>query len=197
MPRDTVRRAAKPAVRQALEAFVERCLEANAELFTDFDPQWRSPCELDAPEHGRVRWRPRAREEACDFEGLENALELEIHPDIKSYYGTFWSATLEAEGPHGHVSLLLLWNQDDAARLVENLIGHALQKRRRRQPFNVFVACTEEESELYVAVDNATGEVLLEAPDGPPLRKLADDLATFISTLTPAEPLHRGTSGSI
>ena len=175
------------AVAEALEPFVTRYVTANPELFEEYDAAWRSPCELAPPTRGRVRWRPFARTQAAaDFAGLENALEIEIHPAIKSYYGSFWSATLEAEASEGHVSLLFLWNQDDADRLVENLIGHALQKRRRRQPFNVFFACTERDSELYLVVDNETGEVLLEAPDRPPLRKVADDLASFLATLTPA-----------
>lgn len=179
-------------VRKALEAFVERYTEAHPDLFEEYDAEWRSPCELGPPSRGQVRWRPLPRQRHRDFEGLERALEIEIHPDIKSYYGAFWSGGLEAEAPDGHVSLLFLWNDDDVDRLTENLIGHALQKRRRRQPFNVFFACTDEDSELYLAVDNETGEVLLEAPDRPPLRKVADDLASFLATLTPADaPSHR------
>ncbi len=177
--------------REALERFVARYVEVNPELLEEYDTQWRSLCELGPPTRGRVRWRPLARERAADFDGLENALEIEIHPDMKSYYGSFWSGSLEADAPDGHVSLLFIWNQDDVGRLVENLIGHALQKRRRRQPFNVFFACTEEDSELYLAVDNETGEVLLEAPDRAPLRKVADDLASFLATLTPASPARR------
>ena len=70
-----------------------------------------------------------------------------------------------------------------------------MQKKRRRQPFNVFFACTEEDSELYLAVDNETGEVVLEAPDRAPLRRVADDLASFLATLqpasAPASPTHQ------
>ena len=188
----------KSSVRDALEDFVARYLGTYPELFEAFDAEWRSPCEIAPPSSGRVQWRPLARDHADgrrtngrrtnDFAGLENALEIEIHPDIKAYFGSFWSGDLEAEASDGHVSLLFLWNIEDVDRLVENLIGHALQKRRRRQPFNVFFACTEEDSELYLAVDNDTGEVVLEAPDKAPLRTVAADLATFLSSLSPANP---------
>ena len=198
----------KSSVRDALEDFVARYLGTYPELFEAFDAEWRSPCEIAPPSRGRVQWRPLARDPTDgrraskrrangrrtngrrpnDFAGLENALEIEIHPDIKAYFGSFWSGDLEAEASDGHVILLFLWNIEDVDRLVENLIGHALQKRRRRQPFNVFFACTEEDSELYLAVDNDTGEVVLEAPDKAPLRTVAADLATFLSSLRPANP---------
>jgi SecY interacting protein Syd len=183
-----VTRSRTSTVHDALDDFVTRYLEAYPELFEVFDEEWRSPCEISPPSRGRVQWRPSPRKRANDFAGLERALAIEIHPDIKAYFGSFWSGDLEAEADDGHVSLLFLWNADDVDRLVENLIGHALQKRRRRQPFNVFFACTEKDSELILAVDNDTGEVILEAPDKPPLRTVADDLATFLSTLRPASP---------
>ena len=183
------------AVRDALDHFVTRYLAIYPDLFEAFDAEWRSPSEIGPPSRGRVPWRPLARRQlasdhANDFAGLENALEMAIHPDIKAYFGSFWSGDLEAEASEGHVSLLFLWSPEDVDRLVENLIGHALQKRRRRQPFNVFFACTEQDSELYLAVNNDTGEVILEAPDKAPLRTVAPDLSTFLAALTPASPTH-------
>ena len=115
-------------------------------------------------------------------------MELTVHPDIKEYYGAYWSAGLEADAPQGPVSLILLWNPDDADRLVENLIGHALAKRRRRSPFTVFFACTAADSELFLTVDNASGEVLLEKPGYKPIEVVAPSLAEFLGRLTPASP---------
>ena len=46
------------------------------------------------------------------------------------------------------------------ALLFALLIGHALAKRRARAPFSVFFACSEQDSELFLSVDNTTGEVL-------------------------------------
>ena len=112
-----------------------------------------------------------------------------MHPDIKAYYGAYWSAGLEAEAVDGHVSLLFLWNLDDVARLNENLIGHAMAKQRAKSSMSVFFACTEPDSELFLSVDNATGAVLLEKPGYPPVREVADDLASFITTLVPRPPV--------
>ena len=39
------------------------------------------------------------------------------------------------------------------------------------------------------SVDNATGAVLLEKPGYPPVREVADDLASFITTLVPRPPV--------
>jgi SecY interacting protein Syd len=153
----------------------------------------RSPCECGAPFASSddvqcVSWRPLRRSFADDFAGLERALETTIHADIKAYYGRYWSAGLEAAAQEGHVSLILLWNPSDAERLVENLIGHALAKRRARAPFTVFFACTEPESDLFLSVDNASGEVVLEAPGAKPLRTLAPSLTVFLRGLVPAAP---------
>jgi SecY interacting protein Syd len=186
----------------ALERFVARYLERYPTLHDPFDPGWRSPCEIGAPvaRDGAefVSWRPTRRDRADDFRGLERALELEVHPDIKAYYGAYWSSGLEATAVEGHVSLILLWNREDADRLVENLIGHALAKRRAKSPFTVFFACTEPESDLFLSVDNASGAVVLERPGSKPMREVAKNLAEFLDRLTPAAPeLHPERRGTL
>ena len=180
-------------VADALRRFVGGYVNAYPDLTEVFDPDWRSPCEVGEPYTGRdgvevVRWRPVERRYAADFAGLENALEEPIHPDIEAYYGTYWAGGLEAAAPDGHVSLILLWSPADAERLVENLIGHALAKQRARAPFSVFFACTEEDSELFLSVENATGRVLLERPGYKPIRAVAESLAEFLGVLEPRSP---------
>lgn len=182
-----------PDVANVLKGFVARYTDEFPDLYEIHDPQWRSPCEVGEPHAWPdgtqvVRWRPVARRYAEDFAGLENALETTIHPDIKAYYGAFWSGGLEARASEGHVSLILLWNPADADRLVENLIGHAMAKQRARAPFSVFFACTEANSELFLSVENDSGRVLLERPGRKPLRTVAESLAAFLSELEPASP---------
>jgi SecY interacting protein Syd len=166
-----------------------------------FDTEWRSPCEIGDPFRDRegaelIRWQPLARRFADDFGGVERALERPVHPDIKAYYGSFWAGGLEATAPEGHVSLLMLWNADDAVRLQENLIGHLLAKQRARSPFTVFFACTEPDSELFLSVDNESGVVVLEKPGYKPIREVAGSLAEFLQALTPAAPnLHPERTG--
>lgn len=183
-------------VRHALGEFVSHYLKAYPVLEEPFDPEWRSPCEVGEPymdDSGiqRIRWEPLARRSelaSADFAPLERALECPIHQDVKDYYGAFWSGGLEAEAPDGHVSLILLWNEADLSRLIENLIGHALAKQRAKSPFTVFFACTEEDSELFLSIDNQSGAVLLERPGYKPLREVAPSLPRFLEELVPAPP---------
>lgn len=182
------------SVASALEFFIESTLKTYPHLERWHDPDWPSPCECGEPFRGpdgeqRILWRPVRRHiPGDDLAGLERALEIPIHPDIKTYYGTYWSGSLEATAPQGHVSLIQLWNAEDADRLVENLIGHALAKRQARSPFSVFFACTEPDADTFLSIDNETGRVLLEEPGRRPLRTVADGLEAFLDTLVPAPP---------
>ena len=188
-------------VREALGEFVDHTLKAYPELEAPFDPHWRSPCEVGEPfdtDRGRlITWRPVPRHPAtveADFAPLERALETEVHADIKAYYGAYWSAGLEAEAVDGHVSLLFVWNQDDIARLNENLLGHAFARgaragtRPKRLSPSLFFACTEPDSDLFLSVNNDTGIVLLERPGRGPVRDVADNLTAFLQTLVPRPP---------
>jgi SecY interacting protein Syd len=192
------------SVADALAAFVTHTLQTYPDLRIAFDPQWRSPCEtgepFDTAEGQVIAWRPVPRHPAStddDFAPIEQALNVVVHPDIKAYYGAFWSAGLEAEAIDGHVSLLFCWNQDDVARLNENLLGHAFARgarasRRSAQPLSLFFACTEPDSDLFLSVDNDTGVVLLERPGRGPVREVAANLAGFLDTLVPSAPVsHR------
>jgi len=180
----------------SLDRFITRYLAAGSPPPEPFDPDWRSPCERGAPFAGAdgghyIAWRPVRREAPRDlpterlFSGLEHALDLILHPDIKDYYGRYWSAGLDAQAPDGPVGLILLWNPFDFDRLVENLIGHALAKRRQRAPFTTFFAGTDPDSEYFLSVDNDSGQVLLEHPGKRPLRVVAENLAEFLDSLIP------------
>lgn len=178
-------------VTDALADFIERYLAATRTLTHDlprqpFDPDWPSLCQVGEPEAGLIRWQPVVCDPPPDFSGLEHALDTPLHPDITQYYGSFWSDSLPATHNEGLVDLILLWNAADFERLVGNVIGHALAKRRARQPLTVFFACTEPDSELFLSVDNQSGKVLLEYPGRPPEREIAPSLADFIRQLHPA-----------
>ena len=98
---------------------------------------------------------------------------------------SFLAGTLESTSQEGHVSLIQLWNADDFDRLIGNLIGHLMTKQRLKQPFTVFFANTEHDSELFLSIDNESGQVLLEEPAKAPLRIVEQDLVTFLKRLTP------------
>lgn len=186
-------------VREALGEFVGHYQKTYPTLEEAFDPDWRSPCEIGEPFRSaddaagvqRIGWSPLPRHPDTmhqDFEPLERALEITIHQDIKDYFGAYWSGGLEAEAPDGHVSLILLWNDDDRERLIENLLGHAIAKQRSKSPFSVFFACTDSDSDLFLSIDNDTGAVMLEKPGYKPVRQVAANLASFLLELVPAPP---------
>ena len=178
------------SVAASLQGFMERYTRAVRESSGSlpkqtFDPDWPSPCQVGEPDpDGNILWRPVQRLNLADFSGLENALNVTIHNDIKQYYGCFWSDVIEAASDDGNLTLIQIWNEDDFERLVTNLIGHAIAKERAKQPLTLFFACTDED-ELFLSVENESGRVLLEQPGSPPLREIAPRLAVFLNQLKP------------
>lgn len=159
------------------------------------DDEWSSPCEIpyenSEVEHahlstGQVFWQPIniEKEQGLDFDNVESALALNLHPDIKTYFTTLYSESLDASCEEGNLSLLFAWNKDDFQRLQENLIGHILMKQRLKQAETVFFAVTDEE-DMIISIDNNTGSVWVEQVGCKPHKKLADSLALFISKLVP------------
>ncbi len=179
---------AATTVTQALEEFIARqqALQPGLPL-TPYDPDWASPCyQSSGPAGTPVPWRPVKQTPAQDmFERLGAALETAIHPDLAAFYSLYWSDPLPARSRDGELNLLQAWNPDDLERLRSNLIGHALAKRKQRQPLTLFFACTEPDGDYFLSIDNQSGKVLLEAPGKAPLRVLADSLAEFIASLEP------------
>lgn len=174
-------------VKKALGALIDRALAQTSDGYfrSEFDPEWTSECEDRRDEHGVVRWRPVPQSPPVDFSGLENTLEFPVHPDIIAYYSSYWSGSLETKAREGHASLIQLWNPQDFDRLIENLIGHVLAKRRIKEPFTVFFATTDPDSEYFLSIDNESGKVLLEEPGKPPVREVERDITTFLGRLEP------------
>ena len=173
---------------QALANLIERTLDLTDSrlLSSPFDPEWRSECEV-YQSSDKTFWRPIVQSPRVDFSGLANAIEAPIHPDIVSYYGSYWSGTLEADSREGRVSLIQLWNPDDFERLITNLVGHALNKIRAKHPYTVFFATTEPDSELFLSIDNTSGVVMLEEPGKSPIREVESDIGTFLTRMEPKE----------
>ena len=104
-------------VSSAVDAIFDAATTQHSVFYDLYDAEMRSPCQVGEPfvhdQFDVVAWRPQRREQASDFSGLENALETEIHKDVKAYYGRYWSGCIETEHEEGHVSLIFLWNQKD------------------------------------------------------------------------------------
>ena len=174
---------------QCLDAFFERFTAANPNPSTEWDKAWPSPCEVGEPflkgEQNLIHWQPVRRNILDDdFAGLENALEGQVHPDIKAYFGARWSENITANAPDGPCSMLFLWSPEDIQRLIENLVGHLFACRVNKTPFSVFFACTIDPDDYYLTVNNETGVVQLEQPAKQPIREIAPNLASFLDQLT-------------
>ncbi|WP_421861915.1 SecY-interacting protein [Motiliproteus sp.] len=179
--------ATDSTLEQALDRFIEASIASWSELpQMEFDPQWPSPCYQDQADQAvPVSWKPVRQQQRSDmFERLQQALEEPIHPSIKSYYLSYWSDPLPAHSAQGELDLLFAWSEEDLERLRANLIGHALGRRRLKQPLSLFFGCTKPE-EYVLAVDNQSGAVVLEQPGRKGSDRIADSLATFIQQLRP------------
>ena len=176
----------RAALDRLLHRYVEACARASGSLpIQEHDPAWPSECEVGDPDaDGNIHWEPRERKCAADFRGLECALDVAVHPDIKIFYGCYWGSPMELCAAEGGVTLIQVWNDRDFERLVENVLGHAMAKKRINAPLTIFIASTDE-GELMLSVENETGRVVLEEPGKPPIREVSASLAEFLDRLQP------------
>lgn len=176
-------------VTKALDNFVAKYTQQHNDegkpMTVQFDSDWISPChQADAEEGEWVAWQPARQAQEHDFTAFEDALEIQLHPDLIEYFSYYWSDNLNASAKQGNLQLLLPWNLDDFERLQQNLIGHLLMKRRLGQADTVFFAVTDEE-DFIISLDNASGQVVLEQVGMEPKEILADNLADFLNHLQP------------
>jgi len=182
-------------VSQALDLFVTQYIDLmnnnNSDLLVEFDTDWISPCytqekvRLDAqPDIEFVKWNPVLQQGGNAMQNIGTGLGLNIHDDFSAFFTRYYSLDLPATARRGELSLLQVWNQDDFDRLQKNLIGHVLMKRRLKQPETLFFALTDED-DFIISLENHTGHVVLEQIGKLPCEKLADNMASFISSLTP------------
>lgn len=157
------------------------------------DEEWPSLCIVTESINKRTtnssnevsHWRPTPQLCPVNFDGLANALGEAIHPDVVTYFSSFWSGSLQAKTREGPLSLIQIWNTEDFDRLIENLIGHLLAKQRAKLPFTIFFATTDPDSELFLSIENSTGRILLEEPGSPPIKEVDPNLVCFLKRVTP------------
>ena len=175
------------ALTKLLEQFIALSEKINDSLpLITWDEEWTSECLVSgekADAHGKVKWTPIARPYTELFASLESALEFKFHPDIVCFYNSFWSDGLIASHPRGEVSLIQIWNEQDETMLKENLLGHAFAKIKNRLPITIFIGCTSDDQ--VIAIDNKSGEVVLERPGYAAHEVLAKSVAEFIKLLSP------------
>lgn len=173
-------------VLSALEQFFfrwQRDGEARRGLpLCDWEPEWRSPCELDEPKEGKVAWRPCQRSEPADFDAMADALELRLHPAALALFGHWFSRPIPCSHKGLRLELILPWNEADLDLLKENLIGHLLMLRKLGRSPSLFIATTRNEMTL-ISLDNESGQVWLEWLDSGRRLVLASSLPAFLARL--------------
>lgn len=175
-------------LQQLLVQLAQQC-RRQAEQRGESLQAWADPAAVSPAQYGevsaeQVHWWPVPQTEALDFSGLEQGLDLVVHPSIKAFYATLWGADLTVHHPRGPVGLLLLWHPADFVRLQENLIAHVLMKRRLKQRETLFFAVTDEEDTM-LSILNSSGEVYLERAGQEVKQLIAADLVSFMRQLTP------------
>ena len=165
--------------------FVEQYENTHTHLpIVEKDEDWPSVCQQTEFDDKNIHWQPMESQEKLSFDNVESALEVTLHQDIKTYFTTFLSESIDAQCDEGDLSLLFAWNLDDFQRLQENLIGHVLMKKRLKQKITLFFAMTDED-DMLLSLMNDTGEVWVERVGCEPHKKLANSLDEFICQLSP------------
>ena len=148
----------------------------------EWEPEWRSPCELGEPKAGQVAWRPAQRRETADFTAMSEALELALHPAALALFGHWFSRPIPCSYKGLRIELILPWNEADLDLLRENLIGHLLMLRKLKRSPSLFIATTRNEMTL-ISLDNESGQIWLEWLDSGRRLPLAPSLPAFLARL--------------
>ncbi|MCH0543339.1 SecY-interacting protein Syd [Streptomyces sp. MUM 203J] len=156
----------------------------------EYDPERPSPCHWGEPRaDGCICWKPVQMDKAPDFSGLQVALGAPLHPDIACLYGSLWCGPVfdhhEASGED--CRLRTFWNEMDLEQTLSAQADSIRHMKRHPDHFAgyrpvLLVATTD--SDLFFGLDNCTGEIVLEEPGAPDLRRLvAPSLAQFLQDL--------------
>lgn len=189
--------ASKPLI-NSLDNFFKRALNIiktqTGELpLIEYHEDWASPCHVgkaflsEAMRHV-IYWQPQQREDNNDLSGLEDALEIKLHADIKTFFKLYWSEQMDVTflpvkntEEKGNLTLMFVCNEEDMERLIKNQIGHCLNKIRNKQNLTFFIGCTD--SDYIISMENDSGQVVLERPGYPMEKILAGSLKEFIDQL--------------
>lgn len=155
--------------------------------FAEFEQHWPSPCLIEHID-GKHYWRATDKKNTELFDSIEEALEFSFHEDIKQFYGSFWANGLCVERDDINFNLIQTWNDEDQEQLKENILGHCFAKIKARLPLSYFIGSTFGDD--VVALEHDTGKVVLEKPGRKPHKVLADNLESFLLSLSPTTDIY-------
>lgn len=175
-------------VSHALREFTQRYVDAWQQLYGHAPASQElygvaSPCIVENRDD-TVLWLPQPFMPAASLEKVEQALELQLQPDIHTFYTQQYAGDMGTQFGEHSLTLLQVWSEDDFIRLQENLIGHLVTQKRLKLSPTLFLATTESEMTL-VSLCNVSGNVLLEQFGSKKRTLLASCLGEFLHALHP------------
>src|SRR5690606_40379994 len=80
--------------------------------FSPWQEDWVSPCIQQVNQkQERIYWLPTEREDEQPLPEVEKSLEVAVHPDTCTFYGSLWADGIRVDSPWGEIGLIQVWNR--------------------------------------------------------------------------------------